>query len=194
MVMIVNNTNNTKTQSRIPTPSTFGNESTVIESLMADAMSTSYVHGQGWVSLSSDLEYASTTSSTLRDLSNTSEQISEDEVVRIAYKIVAPYLPADGDYSRFPTMVKAANDQIQSVIPQQNQTAFTTEIISSRAQSLGLELSADDEINSIHTISAALTVGKFIKSRSDKNQHQQQVKITIFSLIKIRSFQKKKLN
>lgn len=156
--VVINSTNNTKTQSSISTSTTDGNESAVIESLMAEAMSTSYVHGQGWVSLSSDFECPSSTSSTLRNSSDSSEQICKDEVDRIVYKIVAPYLPADGDYSRFPTMVKAANDQIQSIIPQQNQTMFTTEIISSRGQSLGFDLSADDEISSIHTISAALTL------------------------------------
>ena len=89
------------------------------------------------------------------------DQSHENE--RVVYKIVAPYLSADGDYSTFPAMVIAANDQIQSTIPsmaqdQQPMQPSVEFIASTRAQDLGNDSCMENEISQIHTISAGLTV------------------------------------
>ena len=161
-VIVSSNTNETDSANRLSLVSDSNDEATVIESLMADAMSTSYVHGHGWVTLDSGYSAENSTASTLSVISNTNNDLSQDAVERIVYKIASPYLPADGDYSKFPEMVKSSNDQVQSIIPQDNSDfTFPMEFVSSRSQTAGLELSTEDEISSIHTISAGLTVCYF---------------------------------
>ena len=142
---------------------TSGNAASLIESLMVDAMSTSYVNGQGWITLSPDQECHNSNPSTLCDSSDMKGSLFQNDTERVVYKIAGPYLPADGDYSRFPTLVKVANDQVQSIIPQvasQPQAIFPTEIDASRAHGLGMELTTEEEISAVYTISAGLTVSK----------------------------------
>ena len=138
--------------------------SAAIESLMVDAMSTSYVQGRGWVTLSSpDLQTTNSNLLTSISSSGMKETDQSHENERVVYKIVAPYLSADGDYSTFPAMVIAANDQIQSTIPsmaqdQQPMQPSVEFIASTRAQDLGNDSCMENEISQIHTISAGLTV------------------------------------
>ena len=148
------------TNSNVSSLKTLHDETEVIESLMADAMSTSYVHGQGWVTFASDCDSINSIPTNLCNSLSTYNQERENETEQIVYKIASPYLPADGDYSKFPAMVKASNDQVQSIIPpkpQENQT-LSADLLSFRSQTLGLELTTEDEISAIHTVSAALTV------------------------------------
>ena len=134
----------------------------IIESLMAEAMSTSYVHGQGWITLHNDFDDSISNEST--ESSSCGKENVKHEVERINYMIVAPHLPADGDYSKFPDMVTAANDQVQSIIPmsQEYQTVFPSEMTpTTRGQGLAYELVTEEDISPIHTISAGLMVSKY---------------------------------
>ena len=135
------------------------NEEALIESLMADAMSTSYVNGQGWITLSQGPDCPRSNTSTLCDSSDMKDSTGQNDPERVAYKIAGPYLPADGDYSRFPSMVKIANDQVQSIIPPVNQQTLSMSpsgVNASRVNALGMD--TEDEINSVYTVSAGLTV------------------------------------
>ena len=167
--VVINSVSNStiSTTSKWSSLTASNDETAAIESLMADAMSTSYVHGQGWVTLSSDAHGTHSNSSALDESAHVNEQVRPNQVDRVVYKIVAPYLPADGDYSRFPAMVIAANDQVQSIIPSKSpeyqNTPFPTEFIYTR-QSVGCDSSTEDDISPIHTISAGLTVNNFLKS------------------------------
>ena len=135
------------------------NEEALIESLMADAMSTSYVNGQGWITLSQEQDCPRSNTSTLCDSSDMKDSMAHNDPERVVYRIAGPYLPADGDYSRFPSMVKIANDQVQSIIPPVNPlnpAISPPEVNASRVNALGMD--TEDEINSVYTVSAGLTV------------------------------------
>ena len=135
------------------------NEEALIESLMADAMSTSYVNGQGWITLSQEADCPRSNTSTICDSAVMKDSMAQNDPERVVYKIAGPYLSADGDYSRFPSMVKIANDQVQSSIPpvnQQSPSMYPSDVNASRVNALGME--TEDEMNSVYTVSAGLTV------------------------------------
>ena len=80
---------------------------------------------------------------------------------------IIPDFSSKCDTSRFPVLVKVANDQVQSIIPpvasQPQAAIFPTDIHTSRTPALGIDLTTEEEISAVYTISAGLTVSKLLQ-------------------------------